>query len=224
MDNTSAPRLSGRQAEAARNDELILEAARAVFLADADAPIAAVAERAGVGIGALYRRYRSKEALLETLYLDNLNRYLAETEIALVDDGDPCDAFRRYMHRSLEAGLGSLSVRFSGAFPLSDEIERLFKIAEVNNARIIERVKAAGVLRDDITGADILQFFHIVQVLYYEDDDRSRQLRHRYLSLFLIGIHADSADSPIHGPPLSWEEFHALYGLKIRSRQALRGE
>ena len=41
--------LSGRKAQAARNDELILTAARAVFMADPGAPIAAVAERARVG-------------------------------------------------------------------------------------------------------------------------------------------------------------------------------
>jgi AcrR family transcriptional regulator len=224
MDETTAPRLPGRQAEAARNDDLILDAARAVFLADANAPIAAVAERAGVGIGALYRRYRSKEDLLTTLYLDNLHRYLAETETALADDGDPWDAFCRYMHRSLDAGLGSLSVRFTGAFPLTDEIERLFKIAEANDAQIIERVKAAEVLRDDITGADILQFFHIVQLLHYDDAERSRQLRHRYLSLFLTGIHSSSAAMPANGPPLSWDEFTVLLEQKTRSKQAARGE
>ena len=56
--------LSGRRAEAARNDERILESARAVFVADPGAPISAVAEHAGVGVGALYRRYESKEDLL----------------------------------------------------------------------------------------------------------------------------------------------------------------
>jgi hypothetical protein len=50
MEPTAVP-LSGRRAQAARNDQRILEAARAAFVADADAPIAAVAERAGVGIG-----------------------------------------------------------------------------------------------------------------------------------------------------------------------------
>jgi AcrR family transcriptional regulator len=64
--------MSGRQAQAARNDQVILDAARAVFVADPTAPIAAVAERAGVGISALYRRYPSKEALLRTLCLDGL--------------------------------------------------------------------------------------------------------------------------------------------------------
>ena len=63
METTPAP-LSGRRAEAARNDQRIIDAAREVFVADSGAPIAAVAKRAGVGIGALYRRYASKEELL----------------------------------------------------------------------------------------------------------------------------------------------------------------
>ena len=67
--------LSGRQAQAARNDEVILAAARAVFVADPSAPISAVAERAGVGISALYRRYASKEELLRKLCSDGLARY-----------------------------------------------------------------------------------------------------------------------------------------------------
>ena len=62
--------LPGRRGQAARNDAVILDAARDVFLADPKAPIAAVADRAGVGISALYRRYASKDDLLRTLCHD----------------------------------------------------------------------------------------------------------------------------------------------------------
>jgi AcrR family transcriptional regulator len=57
-ETTSAPS-SCRRAEAAAQRTFILDAAREVFLADPAAPIAVVAKRAGVGIGALYRRYVS---------------------------------------------------------------------------------------------------------------------------------------------------------------------
>src|SRR3712207_9065872 len=90
---TSAP-LNGRRAEAARNDWLIMDAAREVFIADPAAPIAAVAKRAGVGIGALYRRYASKEELLRWLCAEGLRQYIAEAEAALADEGDPWSAFR----------------------------------------------------------------------------------------------------------------------------------
>src|SRR6266700_4847753 len=82
--------MSGRQAEAARNDQRILDSARAVFVADPGAPITAVARHAGVGISALYTRYGSKEELLRRLCSDGLARFIAETQAALAalaDDG-----------------------------------------------------------------------------------------------------------------------------------------
>ena len=72
--------MSGRQAEAARNDQRILDSARAVFVADPGAPITAVARHAGVGISALYTRYGSKEELLRTLCTDGLVIVIDETE------------------------------------------------------------------------------------------------------------------------------------------------
>src|SRR5688572_31734097 len=116
MDKDMPPRLPGRRTEAARNDKLILEAARAVFTADPEAPIAAVAERAGVGISALYRRYRSKEELLQQLSLDGLRRYIREVETALADDGDPWEAFVTFMRRALDADTHSLTLHLAGTF------------------------------------------------------------------------------------------------------------
>src|SRR5689334_3859584 len=91
----------GRRAEAARNDRRILESARAVFVADPGAPIAAVAKHAGVGIGALYRRYPSKEHLLRALCADGLRRYIEAAEAAVADDGDPWTSFATFMQRAV---------------------------------------------------------------------------------------------------------------------------
>src|SRR5262252_597081 len=90
---TGTARLRGRQAQAAHNDELILQAAREVFLADPTAPISAVAERAGVGIGALYHRYAGKEDLLRTLCRNGQDIYRTEIRRALASDAEPWDAF-----------------------------------------------------------------------------------------------------------------------------------
>src|SRR4051794_31117112 len=96
-------RLSGRRAEAARNDLTILDAARDVFLDDPHAPIAAVAAVAGVGVGALYRRYESKDVLLQTLCHDGLTRFNAIAEAALADHDDPGDALRAFIAGIVEA-------------------------------------------------------------------------------------------------------------------------
>src|SRR5262250_2616965 len=102
MAGGAAP-LRGRQAQAAQNDELILQAAREVFLADPEAPISAVAARAGVGIGALYHRYASKEDLLRTLAWNGQQTYLAEARRALDSGGDPWEAFTGFLRRIVAA-------------------------------------------------------------------------------------------------------------------------
>ena len=80
---STEPRKRGRQAEAERNNVRILEAAREVFIANPAAPISEVANRAGVGIAALYHRYPSKNALLAQLCLDGQDTYIELVEKAL---------------------------------------------------------------------------------------------------------------------------------------------
>src|SRR2546423_11960657 len=103
MDETTTAPLSGRKAQAARNDQRILDSARAVFLADPEAPIAAVAEHAGVGISALYRRYRSKEELLQRLAGGGLREDLAAVEAGLAGQSGPPDPVAA-VHRRLLVG------------------------------------------------------------------------------------------------------------------------
>src|SRR5215212_8992754 len=119
----SAP-LSGRRAEAARNDRRILDAAREVFTADPGAPVSAVAERAGVGISALYRRYESKEDLLRRLNAEGLGRYVAVVEAALADDGDPWETFSEFVLRAVDADTHSLTLRLAGTFTPTHELNR----------------------------------------------------------------------------------------------------
>src|SRR5215510_13858662 len=99
MATTITASLSGRRAQAARHDQRVLDATRVVFTANPDAPIATVAEHAGVGISALYRRYRSKEELLQRLCLDGLRWYVAAAEAALATEEDPWAAFTGFMRR-----------------------------------------------------------------------------------------------------------------------------
>src|SRR6476620_2248590 len=96
MASGAAP-LRGRQAQAAQNDGLILQAAREVFLADPTAPISAVAERAGVGLGALYHRYAGKEDLLRTLCRYGHDTDPTEIKRALASDDEPWEAFTTFL-------------------------------------------------------------------------------------------------------------------------------
>ena len=206
-------RLNGRRAQAARNDQRVLDAARAVFTADPDAPIAAVAERAGVGISVLYRRYRSKDELLQRLSIDGLSRYIAEAEAALaaIDAGDdPWAAFAAFLGRSLDEGAGSLSVRFAGRFTATEEQYRLGRAAHAVTQRLLDRTKAAGALRGDIVVGDLSLLLEQLQTVRAGDEQRTRELRHRYLTLILDALRKTSA-GPLPGPPPTWEEIGRRY-------------
>jgi AcrR family transcriptional regulator len=205
MDARESPPLSGRRAEAARNDRTILAAAREVFTADPGAPISAVAERAGVGIAALYRRYRSKEDLLRRLCAEGLQTYIAAVEQALADEGDPWNAFADFMRRIVDADTHSLTLRLAGTFTPTEELYRDGRRAEELNARLFERTRAAGAIRPDVVVDDLSLLLEQLAAVRVADEGRTRQLRHRYLALLLDALHAPAA-TPLPGPPPSWEE------------------
>ena len=91
------------RADAIRNRERVLEAAKAVFSqGGAEASLEAVARHAGVGIGTLYRHFPTREALYEAVYrreveqLVELAKHLVETEIT------PVEALRRWLRAGVE--------------------------------------------------------------------------------------------------------------------------
>jgi AcrR family transcriptional regulator len=211
MSATTAPGPpSGRRARAARNEQRILEAARAVLLDDPGAPIAAVARHAGVGMSALYSRYRSKDELLQRLALDGLRRYLDAVQAALDDDGDPWTAFAGFMRRALDAGTSSLTPRFAGTFTATEELQGEGRRAYEATLRLLERAKAAGALRPDIDVGDLSLLFEQLQAVRAGDQGRTAQLRHRYLALVLDGLHQTSATSLPARPP-TWREISRRY-------------
>jgi AcrR family transcriptional regulator len=197
--------LSGRRAQAARNDARIIEAARAVFVADPGAPISAVAERAGVGISALYRRYASKEDLLRRLCADGLESYIAAAEAALADEGDPWTAFAGFLRRVVYADTASLTLRLAGTFVPSEELYRASERAQALNEQLFERTKAAGAIRPDLAVDDLSFLLEQLASIHVGDEERTRELRHRYLALLLDALHAPST-TPLPGPAPTWDE------------------
>lgn len=204
MEPNTVP-MSGRRAQAARNDQLILDAARQVFVDDPAAPISAVAERAGVGMSALYRRYGSKEDLLARLSRDGLSRYVTEVEAALADDGDPWATFVAFMGRIVDAGTHVLVLRLAGTFTPSKDLYEDAERGQELNQLLLNRTKAAGALRADLDVNDLSFIFEQVASVRVGDPDRTRQLRRRYLGLLLDGLHSPSPE-PLAGPPPTWQE------------------
>jgi AcrR family transcriptional regulator len=204
---TSPSSTSGRKAQAKRNDERILGAARKVLLADPFAPISAVAAEAGVGISALYLRYRSKDELLRQLCSDGLQRYIAETEIALADRGDVWMAYSGFMRRIVEADTHSLVLRLAGTFKPSKALYREAAKSQRLTVRLFERVKAAGAIRSDIEVVDIALIFEQLAAVQIGSSRRTAQLRQRYLALMLEALRAPTNEA-LPGPPPDWKEIN----------------
>lgn len=197
--------MNGRKAQAARNDQVILEAARAVFVADPGAPVSAVAERAGVGISALYRRYAGKEDLLRKLCADGLKRYIAEAEAALADEGDPWTAFTAFMRRVVDADVHSLTINLAGTFTPTEDLYRDSAHASELATRVFDRARNAGVLRPGLNVADMAMIFDQLSAVHLGDETRTSQIRRRYLALILDAMHLTSAE-PLPGPAPDAEE------------------
>jgi len=202
---------SGRRGQAARNDEAILASARAVFVADPDAPVSAVAEHAGVGISSLYRRYESKEDLLRKLCRDGLALY-NEIAQAAVDDaaGDPWQTFATFIQRIVASDIHALTRNLAGRFRPTSELGEAAAVADDLNRQLVEHAHAAGVLRRDVTAEDLTYIFEQVSSLHGPTPERTAQLRTRFLTLHLDSLRAPG-HTPLPGPLPTADEQHARW-------------
>jgi len=148
------------RADAVRNRERVLAAAKAVFSAGgAEASLEAVARRAGVGIGTLYRHFPTREALYEAVYQHEVQQ-LCELAERLKDEASPVEALRRGMRaivefvatkKGMSAALALAVTGFSELHARSSP--RLEKAARI----LLERAVAAGEIRADIDPGDLMR-------------------------------------------------------------------
>ena len=183
---------------------MILAAAREVFLADHRAPIAAVAERAGVGISALYRRYASKETLLKTLCHDGLRQFIDEAErAARIPDGRA--AFASFLTGVVDADVHSLTVHLAGTFTPDEQMNADAVRAGELAATLFERARPS--LRPDAAPADITMLLEMCASVRVPDPDRTTELRRRYLAVLLDGLLPAAGELPGPAPTaaeLNW--------------------
>jgi AcrR family transcriptional regulator len=149
------------RADAQRNHEKILEAAEEIFALDGVmVPIDIVAERAGVGIGTLYRHFPTKESLYEAIVLTRLDNVLSVAdgfiEDPSADPGAALDAFLREFarqaseKRDLFEALGQAGIDIKSRF--AERVDDLVARVDVLRTRAAD----AGAIRSDVETHDIL--------------------------------------------------------------------
>lgn len=193
----------GREGEARRNDGRILEAALDVLSADPTAPMSAVGRHAGVGQATLYRRYPSRQALLEDVCRRGLTR-IAEAARAAAEAPDAWTGLTDFLRWYVESG----TLRMGTLLGSYDPPAELFELASTANRDIqsvVERAVAAGALRADVTGADLTLAATALGALSGRDAERTRRLRQRHLELLLQALARTDGD-PLPGPPPDADE------------------
>jgi AcrR family transcriptional regulator len=117
------------------------------------ASVAAIAARAGVGIGSLYRRWRSKEELFRHLTEAALDEWTRIAEEGLALD-DPWEGLAHYFHAAVEIGPGTLAP-LAGTIELGPEAAERLRRSDDAGEALVARAHAAGVLRTDVTAVDL---------------------------------------------------------------------
>jgi AcrR family transcriptional regulator len=190
----------GRQAEARRNDLVVLEAARDVFTArGADAPVSAVAEHAGVGMGTLYRRYGSKTELLQRLCVLAMDQAVAAADEALAA-GDAWDGLSGYVRACVELRSGALAA-LAGQIETTEEMLRTARRSMARLDEIVARAHRDGRLRPDVTAQDIswlIEQFSCRPPGQIEPNE-GHNVRSRLVAIVLDGLRARPGQTPPDG-------------------------
>ncbi|MFG1705189.1 TetR/AcrR family transcriptional regulator [Nonomuraea sp. M3C6] len=194
----------GRQAEAARNDLRLLRAAHEVFTTQGfDAPVSAIAKEAGVGMGSLYRRYRTKEELLQRLCLIAMERAVEAAEAGMAE-ADPWDGLALYVRTCVANRSGALAP-VAGTIEVTDEMWRTSRKATELAGGLIARAREAGVLRSDVTTLDISLLME--QFSRPAPDREQPNVKARLLTIALDGLRAPGASElPDEPPSMEWYE------------------
>jgi len=186
------------RADAVRNRELLITAAAAAFSAHgAEVPLEDIARQAGVGIGTLYRHFPTRDSLVEAVYRHEVD-ILVERADQLPDTPPPDQALEEWMElfvRHVATKRGMLSV----LKPMLSSNPSFFAEtkgrATAAATKLLAAGVAAGTVRDDVNGADLLRA--VGGICMSTDQDRS-DASDRLVGLLFDGLRHGAADgSPI---------------------------
>jgi AcrR family transcriptional regulator len=148
-----------KRADARRNYEKVLAAAREAFAEGGESTaLEEIARRAGVGIGTLYRHFPNRQALLEALYLEEVEEICRSA--AQLEGADPWEALNSWFERFI-AYVATKRALASELMNYLDADASLFKASRASlfaaGEPLLARAQEAGVVRQDVTIAEVIQ-------------------------------------------------------------------
>ena len=176
----------GMRADARRNYEKLLSAAATAFAehgAD-DVSLEEIARRAGVGIGTLYRHFPTRQALLEAVYVDEVEAMAqAANDLSALP---PWDALSQWLHQYLgfAATKRALNEALVEAAPDSDVLLSCRTAIVGAGSALVERAQRDGVVRGDTNFSDVVRMVAGIAMVPTEDPAQKERL----LELALDGL------------------------------------
>jgi AcrR family transcriptional regulator len=159
--DTSAGELIARpkRADARRNYAKVLAAAREAFAEGGESTsLEEIARRADVGIGTLYRHFPNRQALLEALYVEEVEEVCRSASD--LGDKEPLEALNTWFERFI----AYLATKRALAHELLDYMDKdaeLFKVCRASlweaGGPLLERAQEAGVVRTDVDFGEVMQ-------------------------------------------------------------------
>jgi AcrR family transcriptional regulator len=181
-----------KRADARRNYDTLVGAARAVFAEDGtSAPLDDIAERAGVGIGTLYRHFPTRQALLEAVYVDEVEAMARAAED--LSELPPWDALSQWLHQyvGFAATKRALNEALLEAAPDSDVLLACRTAIAGAGTTLVERAQRAGVVRADTDFMDVGRMVAGIAMVPTADPGQKERL----LELALDGLRYRPQDS-----------------------------
>jgi AcrR family transcriptional regulator len=183
------------RADAARNRELILTAARAAFRERGiAAPLDDIARSAGVNIATLYRRFSDRNALIHQVVLDAYTLVLDETRLAMTRLTDPASAIEGFL-LNLVQRRDELVLPLLGGPAVDDaEIFAMQREIDSNLEAVLGAGRAAGTIRDDLNSVDLITACALVcRPMPHLSVEDASTLSARHVRVFVDGLNPHGA-------------------------------
>jgi AcrR family transcriptional regulator len=205
-----APAASARplRRDAELNRQRIIAAAHDIFgERGLEATLDDVAHHAGVGVGTVYRRFPSKEHLVEAMFVDQIETICKLAEEALRTE-DPWQAFTDFTWRAAELHAGDRGLRevmLSNVFGHERVAEAKAQLVPLVT-QLIERAQASGDLRPDVMPTDMPLLHQMIGSVIEFTHGIQPDLWRRCLALLLDGLRTTPGQATeLPHPPLDFE-------------------
>lgn len=205
--------------DAERNRQLVLQAARELFAERGlSVTLDDIAERAGVGVGTVYRRYPSRDSLVDALFTERVAALVAAAEAALQVE-DPWEGIVGFMRRHMEMQQEDRSFASviltdtHGRDAVAHAKESLQPLA----VRLVGRAHDAGVIRADLAPTDIPVLVMMFGAVLDATRDLAPDVWERYFTIMLDGIRPSST-TPLPSEALTLDQIPDAMRNGLRGR------